>query len=79
MELLAQYGDDDELVPFAPSVNLAPAVNTAGLALVQSGGQSIVVPLASTKNLQGALEAMIRSVIWRATHRRFLLASPFFE
>ena len=57
MELLAQYGDDDADVP-APIMavrDTAPSVNTTGLALVPVlGGQSIVVPLASTKNLQGA-------------------------
>lgn len=56
MDFLAQYGDEDEDVPsmLAPTVDLAPAVNTAGLALVNDGGMSIVVPLAATKNLQGA-------------------------
>lgn len=57
MELLAQYGDDNDgdiPVPLTSSVDLAPAVNTAGLALVNAGGQALVVPLASTKNLQGA-------------------------
>lgn len=59
MDALAAYGDsDDDDVPqllSARAPELAPAVNTTGLALVSSGaaGQGIVVPLAATKNLQG--------------------------
>lgn len=58
MDLLAAYDDDGEPgeVPTIISCarDAAPSVNTAGLALVNSlDGRQLVVPLASTKNLQG--------------------------
>lgn len=62
MDLLAQYGGDEEddvPVPLMPSVNCAPDVNTAGLTIVQAGGQALVVPLASTKNLHDPNSRMV--------------------
>ncbi len=65
MDALAGYGSDgDEGVPMlrrAPDI--APAVNTTGLALVSAGGPvgaGIVVPVAATKNLHGALPARLQ-------------------
>ena len=59
MEALAGYGSDDDVVPTLRSrvPDIAPAVNTTGLALVSAGGPAgagIVVPVAATKNLLGA-------------------------
>ena len=59
MDALAAYGSDEDmpaLLRRAPDT--APAVNTTGLALVSAGGPAgagIVVPVAATKNLHGAL------------------------
>lgn len=60
MEALAAYGSDED-VPTLLSrrvPDIAPAVNTTGLALVSAGGHAgagVVVPVAATKNLHGAL------------------------
>ena len=59
MEALAGYGSDEDVPTLRSRVpDIAPAVNTTGLALVSAGGPAgagIVVPVAATKNLLGAL------------------------
>ncbi len=64
MDALAAYGsDDDDAAPprlRAPALDIAPPVETTGLALVSAGGPAgsgVVVPSAATKNLHGAARA----------------------
>ncbi len=66
MEALAAYGsDDDELACRVPDI--APAIDTTGLALVSAGGPAgagVVVPLAATKALHGAWRSALARCAW---------------
>ena len=57
MDLLSGYGSDADDLPASRVPDIAPAVDTTGLALVAHTGlpgTGAVVPVAATKSLHGA-------------------------